>query len=199
VNIKTSKNQLRRHLREARAALSPQQQACAATQLATRLVTSPLLRSGRRIACYLSSDGEIDPRPLIERLWKMKRECYLPVLSRLSHDRLWFARVMPDTRLARNRFGIPEPMVRAGDLLRAQEMDIILLPLVGFDPDGNRLGMGGGFYDRSLAFLRHRRCWKKPRLVGLAHACQEIAALSPSPWDVPLDAIATDEAIHLVD
>ena len=198
MNTNLSKNQLRRRLRDARTALTPQHQAAAAVQLATRLVTSPLFRAGHRIACYLSSDGEIDPRPLIERLWKMKRECYLPVLSRLSHDRLWFARVVPDTPLAPNRFGIPEPVVRASALLRAQELDLILLPLVGFDLDGNRLGMGGGFYDRSLAFLQHRRYWKKPRLVGLAHACQQVAALTPSPWDIPLAAIATDEDIHMV-
>ena len=192
-----SKSQLRRRLREMRNRLTPQEQNAAAARLVTRFVTSPLFRSSRRIACYLPNDGEIDPTPLIERLWKMKRQCFLPVLSRLSRDRLWFAQVLPDTPLAPNRFGIPEPVVTAGSLLRAQELDLILMPLVGFDLKGNRLGMGGGFYDRSLEFLRHRRNWHKPRLIGLAHECQRLATLAPEPWDIPLQGVVTDRAIYL--
>ena len=194
-----SKNELRRRLRETRRRLSQQEQNAAAARLVTRLVTSPFFRSSRRIACYLPNDGEIDPSPLIERLWRMQRQCFLPVLSRLSRDRLWFAQVLPDTPLSPNRFGIPEPVVRADRLLRAQQLDLILMPLVGFDRQGNRLGMGGGFYDRSLEFLRHRRYWRKPRLLGLAHECQRLEALTPEPWDVPLQGVVTDRAIYLVD
>ncbi len=199
VNHDPSKNQLRRRLRETRNLLTQQEQNAAAYSLVRRLVTSPFIRSSRRIACYLPNDGEIDPTPLIEHLWAMKRQCFLPVLSRLSRDRLWFAQVLPDTPLALNRFGIPEPAVTARSLLRAQELDLILMPLVGFDLNGNRLGMGGGFYDRSLEFLRHRRYWHKPRLLGLAHECQRLEALAPEPWDIPLQGIVTDRAIYLAD
>lgn len=191
------KHPLRARLRELRKRLSPQEQNAAAARLVTRLVASPLLRASQRIACYLPNDGEIDPTRLIERLWEMKRQCYLPVLSRLSRDRLWFARVLPDTPLSPNRFGIPEPVVSARSLLRAQELDLILMPLVGFDLQGNRLGMGGGFYDRSLEFLRQRRCWRKPRLLGLAHECQRVEELIPDPWDIPLQGVVTDRAIYL--
>lgn len=199
VNHDPSKNQLRKRLRETRKLLTEQEQNAAAHRLVRHLLTSPFLRSSRRIACYLPNDGEIDPTPLIERLWAMKRQCFLPVLSRLPRDRLWFAPILPDTPLVLNRFGIPEPAVTARALLRAQELDLILMPLVGFDVSGNRLGMGGGFYDRSLEFLRHRGAWHKPRLVGLAHECQRLEALTPEPWDIPLRGIVTDRAIYLAD
>ncbi len=134
----------------------------------------------------------------MQRMWRMRKRCYLPVLSRLSRDRLWFAPVTSRTRFMSNRFGIPEPVTPARMWLRAQELDLILMPLVGFDLHGNRLGMGGGFYDRSLAFLRSRRCWIRPKLLGLAHDFQRLGSIAPSPWDVPVQGIVTDRAVYLV-
>ncbi len=133
----------------------------------------------------------------MQRLWRMRKSCYLPVLSRLFYDRLWFAPVTPFSTFSPNRFGIPEPVITPRSWLRAQELDLILVPLVGFDLEGNRLGMGGGFYDRSLEFLHDRRGWIHPKLLGLAHELQKLEALVPSPWDVPLQGIATDCALYL--
>ena len=198
VTASPSKAELRRQLRARRSALTRAQQARAADALARRLLATRFVRVSRRVACYLPNDAEIDPRPLIARLWALKKECYLPVLSPTSHEHLWFARVTPDTPLTLNKFGIPEPRI-ADDWRRARELDLILLPLVGFDPAGNRLGMGAGFYDRSLEFLRLRQVWKKPRLVGLAHECQRVARLPVNAWDVALDAVVTDRAVYLME
>lgn len=192
-----TRNALRRELRACRAALSRADQARAARRLPAQLLTLRQFRAARRVACYLPNDGEIDPIGIMERVWTTRRLCYLPLLSRLSHDRLWFAPYTPDTPLAGNRFGILEPRVPARLWLRAQDLDAVLMPLVGFDETGNRLGMGGGFYDRSLAFLEHRGHWRKPHLIGLAHDCQRLAHIDPAPWDVPLDAVATDRALYL--
>lgn len=153
-------------------------------------------RAGKRIAAYLTNDGEIDPQPILARATRLGKRCYLPVLSPAFHDRLWFAPLQPDTRLARNRFGIPEPIAHPCDLLDARDLDVIFLPLVAFDARGHRLGMGGGFYDRSLAFLRLRTNWRKPRLIGLAYDFQRVDALAAQPWDVPLHAAATDRTIY---
>ncbi len=71
-----------------------------------------------------------------------------------------------------------------------------MMPLVGFDADCNRLGMGGGFYDRTLDYLRWHRAWNRPRLIGLAHACQQVARIEPQPWDIPLEAVVTECAIQ---
>jgi 5-formyltetrahydrofolate cyclo-ligase len=113
-------------------------------------------------------------------------------------DRLWFAPWTPESRFRLNRFGIPEPMVSARQLVRAQDLDLLLLPLVGFDARGHRLGMGGGFYDRSLAFLRHRRQWHKPVVVGLAHDFQCCPSLPADAWDIPMSGIVTDRQWYSV-
>lgn len=196
-SVPTDKSELRRRLRAQRNALPAEDQRLAAAQLALHLAGMRLFLVSRRVACYLPNDGEIDTNPVIARLWRMRKTCYLPVLSRLSHDRLWFARAEPGMELAPNRFGIPEPVVKARDLVRAQELDLILMPLVGFDDRGNRLGMGGGFYDRSLEFLRHRARWRKPHVLGLAYDFQRVNGLTPDAWDIPLQGVVTDRAVYL--
>ncbi len=191
-----TRNALRHELRARRQDLSAPEQTHAAHQLVAQLVATRLFRVSRRIAVYLPNDGEIDPVPLMARIWKTNKTCYLPILSRLRHDRLWFAPFTQDTPLAANRFGILEPVAPARSWVRAQELDLILMPLVGFDTHGNRLGMGGGFYDKSLAFLRHRTLWRKPHLVGLAHDFQRVKIIDACAWDVPLQAVATDQSVY---
>lgn len=198
-SVPTEKIELRRSLRARRNELTPDDQRLAAARLASNLVGTRLFLTSRRIACYLPNDGEIDTAPVIERIRRLRKTCYLPVLSRLSHDRLWFAEAGPKTKLVSNRFGIPEPAVKSRDLVRAQDLDLILMPLVGFDDKGNRLGMGGGFYDRSLEFLRHRNHWRKPHLLGIAYDFQRVNGLVADPWDIPLQGVITDQAVYLYD
>lgn len=184
------RSRLRRQLRAARRALSPRQQSAAARQLASRLAALPALKSARRIALYWPMDGEIDPR-LLRRHPRLRRHAfYLPRLCPWPALTLRFARWTPGMRLHRNRFGIPEPAGRAS--LPARAMDVVLMPLTGFDARGNRLGMGGGFYDRTLAFARHGG--PRPLRVGVAHACQQLPALPAAPWDVPVHRVVTDRA-----
>lgn len=190
------KTELRRQLRAQRRALSAEARAEAAERLCRQVAATRLFRVSRRIACYWASDGEIDATPIIERAQRLGKHVYLPVLSRVHHDRLWFARTTPDAPLRRNRFGIPEPRIPAADLLRAQALDLIFVPLVGFDDAGNRLGMGGGFYDRSLGFLTQRQYWRKPHVVGLAYEFQRLQHLPTNAWDVPLAAVVTDRACY---
>jgi 5-formyltetrahydrofolate cyclo-ligase len=197
--VPTDKNTLRQKLRARRRALSAEEQKQAASHLAANVTGTRLFLASRRIACYLPNDGEIDTHPILAHIRRMRKDCYLPVLSRLSHDRLWFARMDTDTDLASNRFGIPEPVVPARDLVRAQELDLILMPLVGFDDQGRRLGMGGGYYDRSLEFLRHRHHWRKPHLLGIAYDFQRVNGLTADPWDIPLAGVITDQAVYFFD
>jgi len=191
-----TKTDLRRALRAQRAALAPEQQAHAACALAQQVGDTRLFQVCRRIACYLPADGEIDPAQIIDRIWRLNKICYLPVLSRIARDRLWFAPIEPGTRLKLNRYGILEPVTFARRLVRAQKLDLILIPLVGFDTTGRRLGMGKGFYDRSLEFLNHRQGWRKPHILGLAHDFQRVASLPADPWDVPLQGVVTDKAFY---
>lgn len=193
-----SKAELRKTLRARRQQLSDDAQRRAADRAAANLATTRLFLASRRIACYLPTDGEIDPTQIIQRIWRMGKTAYLPVLSRLPHDRLWFAPATPGMELVPNRFGIPEPRVKASELLRAERLDLILLPAVAVDAKGNRLGRGAGFYDRSLAFLRRRRFLRKPHLVALVHDFQRVPALPADPWDIPLDGIVSDQAVRYI-
>jgi 5-formyltetrahydrofolate cyclo-ligase len=191
-----ARSEQRKKLRARRRALTESERLERSAALSRRLVQQPLFRNSTRIAAYLPADGEVDTRLLIELAWRMGKQVYLPVLVPFLHNRLWFARYEPDTRLVKNRFEIGEPEIVHRQRISSQALDLVLAPLVGFDKRGNRLGMGGGFYDRSFDFLNRRTHWRKPCLVGLAFEFQQLPQLPAQPWDVPLTAVATDIQWH---
>tara|TARA_R110002167_G_scaffold2178_11_gene11132 strand:- start:20442 stop:21080 length:639 start_codon:yes stop_codon:yes gene_type:complete len=194
--------QLRQSLRRQRRALSPQQQRQAAIKLARVLKHQALFIRAKRIGFYLPSDGEISPLPLIKQALAMGKKCFLPVLHPVRHNRLWFARYRPETRLIKNCYGISEPNIRLEPRALPQALDLVLLPLVGFDSMGGRLGMGGGYYDRTFAFKRrterkdNRPPRKSPALIGLAHELQQQPKLELADWDIPLAAVATEHQLY---
>jgi len=191
-----SRPALRRLLRAKRRALSPQQQRRAARDLYRQLAQHPLFRRARHIALYLPNDGEIDPALLRRAAQRRGKRVYLPLLAHWPRTHMVFQRLEPGEALRRNRFRIPEPRPQPARQRRPWALDLLLLPLVGFDAGGGRLGMGGGFYDRALAYrLRHKN-WQKPVLLGLAHACQQVDRLPLESWDVPLHATVTDRGWH---
>jgi 5-formyltetrahydrofolate cyclo-ligase len=184
-------------MRQQRRALTPQQRRDSAMALDRLIGSHPLFLRSRHIAFYLANDGEMDLTPLIHRAWAMGKRCYLPVLSPLYHNRLWFAPYHNECELELNRFGIPEPVANWAGMRPAWALDLVMTPLVAFDAAGNRLGMGGGYYDRTLAYLSRRRCWRKPHLLGTAYAFQQVASLPYQSWDVPLHGIATESTLLL--
>ena len=185
--------QLRRLLRNARRELSPCAQRLAARGLYRQLAQHPLFRRAKHIALYLPTDGEIDPRVLLREAQRRGKAVYLPVLSAWPKTKMVFQRIAPDETLIPNRFRILEPRIHRARQRKVWALDLVLLPLVGFDATGGRLGMGGGFYDRSLAYLTRRQCWRKPTLLGLAHECQKVDSLMQASWDVPLQGTVSDK------
>lgn len=188
---------IRRRLRARRRALSERERRRATRGLLRVAAASPAFRNRGRIAFYYPADGEADVLPLIERACIMGKHCYLPVIGRLDPRRLRFSPYRPGDPLVRNHFGIPEPAHAVRHQIGAAELDLVLLPLVAFDRHGNRLGMGAGFYDRTLAFLTRRRHWRRPVLWGVAHDFQRVDALAPRPWDVALDGCLTDARLYV--
>lgn len=191
----STRAQLRKKIRALRRALSAHQQHLHAQKLADNICRHHRFRNATRIAFYLPEDGEIDTAYLIERAWRYKKQIYLPVVPPLGHA-LFFAPFTANSQLQPNRFGIPEPVSHPRTWLRARQLNLIMVPLVAFDAHGNRLGMGGGFYDRSLAFTRHRKQWHSPHLMGLAHELQKVDQLPCESWDVPLNMIATEKTLY---
>lgn len=189
-----SRAQLRRLLRQRRRALSLSQQRQAARRLYRQLAQHPLFRRSRHIALYLPNDGEIDPQQLLREAQRRGKTTYLPVLNAWPATRMVFQRIRPGERLTLNRFRIREPRPNHARQRKVWALSLLLMPLVGFDPHGGRLGMGGGFYDRSLAYRARRKNCQKPTLLGLAHECQKVDRLELANWDVPLQATVTDRA-----
>ncbi|WP_414828209.1 5-formyltetrahydrofolate cyclo-ligase [Alteromonas sp. H39] len=184
-----SRAQWRKTFREARNNLSAKAQQQAATAVAQRLSVLPEIRDASRVATYLDNDGEVSLAALISLLQARDIATSLPVLHPFSGKHLLFLDYTPLSSMKKNRFGIPEPELRCQDIRLLEEHQVILMPLVGFDSKGNRLGMGGGFYDRTLAKLNERMM--APLLVGVAHDCQQADALPVMHWDIPLNAIVT--------
>jgi len=140
------------------------------------------------------ADADYTEARVAQDALQRKVACYLPVLQPLRRGHLHFVRYRDQERTRRNRFGIAEPRLKPGNIADPWTLDIIFLPLVAFDREGNRLGMGGGYYDRTLASLR-QRTRRRPRLIGLAYSSQEVPSLTPSPWDVGMDAVVTEKAL----
>lgn len=179
------RNQLRQQIRKTRAnltALQQQQAEDSITQQALALIEA---QNAQHIALYVSFDGEISTEKLIKTLWAQDKHVYLPVLHPFNPNHLLFLRYLPDTPMLKNKFGILEPKLNVQNVLPLDELDILFTPLVAFDKQGNRLGMGGGFYDRTL------QNWQNSSFipVGLAHQCQQVEQLPTEAWDVPLHRI----------
>ena len=176
------RNQLRQQMRKMRANLTPlqhQQAEDSITQQALSLITQ---RNAQHIGLYFSFDGEISTQKLIKTLWAQGKQVYLPVLHPFNSNHLLFLRYLPDSPMQKNKFGIWEPKLNVQQVLPLQKLDILFTPLVAFDKQGNRLGMGGGFYDRTLQDWPHSSFIP----VGLAHQCQQVEQLPTEVWDVPL-------------
>jgi len=183
-----SRQQLRTEIRRRRMALTVSDQLQAATALVQQVLQQPVLMAKQHFALYLSNDGEINTAPLIAALRAAGKTLYLPVLHPFAAGYLLFQQYQPATPLHANRFGIAEPELNCADIKPVAELDVIFTPLVAFDSRGQRLGMGGGFYDRTLAQLAANH---NASIIGLAHSCQQVAQVPVEPWDQPLHAIIT--------
>jgi 5-formyltetrahydrofolate cyclo-ligase len=185
-----NKSQVRKDARSKRRAVSAAQQKSAARHLLRKLVTTSLFRFSKRIAFTMAADGEIDPSLLLAEAQRRGKECYLPVISPIGAPRLRFKRWRKGETLRRNFYDIAEP--REGRYCPPHTLSLVLLPLVAFDANCNRLGMGKGYYDRTFAF-RRLSARHRPVMVGLAHECQRVERLEVEAWDLPLDGIVTDQ------
>lgn len=190
-----NKSQIRSQLQHQRRQVSVQQRKQAAQQIVRHALSGGLLQRYAHIGIYLPHGSEIDTLPLLNCILSLGKATYLPMLPVGRGKRLWFNRIDVSNHWTINRFGIPENWGHKS--VRAQQLDLLFMPLVGYDDKGYRIGMGGGYYDASLAFLRRRKFWRRPYLVGVAFANQHIAGeLMHDVWDIPLNAILNNQELH---
>jgi 5-formyltetrahydrofolate cyclo-ligase len=192
VDALAQRRELRRQLAQRRRALSPTERIAAAQGLRRSLEQLPEYFTDVRVAGYWASHGELPLNLVIPPLAARGQQFLLPVIG--SDRRLRFAPWQAGEAVQPNRYGIPEPAA-PGELLEPFQLDMVLVPLLGFDRRGHRLGHGGGYYDRSFAFLNEQLRPTEPLLVGVAYAFQELPELDDQHWDVPLDFIATEREL----
>lgn len=191
-----NRQQLRQSLIQKRRALSNATQQLAALHLTAHLTQTHLFSHSLHIATYLAHQGEMNPMALLQNAWSSGKNCYLPVLAPQPTNTLSFVRYAPNDRLIENRYHILEPIPNAEKTIAITDLDLVLVPLVAFDLQGNRLGMGAGYYDRTFAALQRLSRPSKPYLLGLAYSWQQVDELQTESWDVKLDGIATEEKFY---
>lgn len=189
---------LRKSLRHTRRQLSIREQDEAAARLYNNIAGQRFFHSAKRIAFYLPSDGEIDPGFLLAAALARGQHCYLPLIHPHKKHQLLFVRYRNGDKLRSNRWGIYEPILRNSSRLSARVLDLVFVPLVGFDAACNRLGMGKAFYDRTFSF-RLRTGKRRPMLIGLAHECQRVEELESRDWDIRMDKIVSDRQTYQPD
>jgi len=182
---------IRRELRERRRALPPEARRAADRTLCRHILSLAAFRAARRIGIFVAFDGEPDLSPVVVAAARRGKRLFVPVLRGLD---MTFAALPAEGPLVRNFFGIFEP--RHAQRIDVRALDLVLTPLVAFDAQGGRLGVGRGYYDRRFAFLRLRRAWFRPKLLGVAYSLQEIPPFDLEPWDVPLWGVVTEEGVR---
>lgn len=191
-----SRKALRQQIRRKRRDLSAAEQRQHAKQVCRHLKQQLWFRRARNIALYLPSDGEISPEPLIRLCWQLGKTVFLPVLHPIHHNRLWFLPYRTNSPMRVNSYGISEPKLQRTPRTPAWALDLVLLPLVAFDSWGGRLGMGGGYYDRTFSFKLQAKRASGPKLIGMAHELQKVDSLATANWDVPLTGIVTETGVY---
>jgi 5-formyltetrahydrofolate cyclo-ligase len=179
---------LRDTIKQVRSKTSSTYRRSSSIQICTRIKFLDEFRQANRIALYIAVNGEVDLTPIWKYAHEQGKTCYFPALN--DDKTLLFLPASPTTTFKNNKYNIPEPDVDKDQALSPKEMDLIIMPLVAFDARCTRLGMGAGYYDRTLE--------NKPTipLFGVAYQFQRVDFIEPQSWDIPLDAVITQNAIY---
>jgi 5-formyltetrahydrofolate cyclo-ligase len=188
----------RRRLRDMRLALTAASRSAADRTIRATLERLGVFRRDAHVALYLPMRGEVDLRPCLEGARQRGTRVYVPRIVNCRRRHMLFAPWTAGSAHRTNAFGIVEPGSAAG-ARPVIGLDVVVLPVVGFDRHGNRLGMGAGYYDRALRRRLGRTGWRRPRLIGVAYACQQLPVIPASPWDVPLDLVVTERGVIVPD
>lgn len=191
-----NKKHIRQVIRHLRRELDVAEKKRVAKSIADQLTHSIEFQQSQHIALYLPHDGEIDTHLIMKLAENNKKNCYLPVLDLKNAHHLEFYSYRMGDALTKNRLGIEEPNTISAKHIFANELDLVLVPLVAFDERGNRIGRGAGYYDRTFAFLNEHQSKAKPLLIGLAYDFQKIPSCHPESWDIRLHKVITENKVY---
>jgi 5-formyltetrahydrofolate cyclo-ligase len=179
---------LRESALAARRKLSPAARQQASQIICKRVCETHAFYANKNIACYLPMHDEVDTREIIQRAWRANKRTFVPVLR--GSAQMVFCEIDAESELEQNRFGVWEPT--RGFLIDPKNIDVVITPTVVFDEEYNRIGMGSGYYDRCFAHLRNRTHWIRPKMIGVAFACQKVEKIIPNPWDIRLYRVISE-------
>jgi 5-formyltetrahydrofolate cyclo-ligase len=188
IDPSTTTKHLRIEAREARRSMTSPERSRASRRIVDGFLNSRYFLGSQTLGCYVPMWDEVDTTAIIERAWRAKKRIFLPVTT--TQGRMQFREILPESVLAMNDFGLWEPV--SGERIDANKLDVVVTPLVAFDDQGNRIGMGGGFFDRTFAFLADRNYWLRPKLIGVAFECQRVRKIAPNPWDIRVFHVFTE-------
>ena len=189
-------DEIRRKIRAARRAVSQQSRAEWSGEQCRRVAELSSFQQAEQVAGFLAFDGESDPLALMTTAVEQGKQVFVPIIVAKAQP-LLFAPWNPDSKLKPNRFGILEPDVSKTERIPASQLDFVITPLVAFDEACNRIGVGGGFYDRSFAFLKESKCSNPICMVGFAFELQKVGAIKQRRWDVRLNEIVTESSRYV--
>lgn len=193
--LDNERRKLRAATRLKRQSLSLEIQQQSEQNLCDKLMTMPNISSASHVAIYLQNDGEVNLSIFTQWCWANNINTYLPVIHPFSKGHLLFLKYHQHSVMKSNQYGILEPKLNVNEVLPIENLDIIFTPLVAFSSQGERLGMGGGYYDRTLAsWYKNKQKNNKPYPIGLAHDCQKVASIPTQHWDIPIPEIITPTA-----
>lgn len=181
-------SQIRVERKAERSQMTAQERAVASQRISETVINSPWFRRATHIACYLSAGDEVSTWRIIERAQTMKKRIFAPVVqkNRILH----FCELGPNGALQRNIFGLYEP--KSKKRIDARALGVVITPVVAFDSDNQRIGMAGGFFDRTFSQLKFRQHYFRPKLIGVAFACQKVERIPSNPWDIRLFDVITE-------
>ena len=182
-------NTLREHLKLKRKHLTTKESHDMSHGISQKIIRSKWIREYSNVGIYHPVNGEANTLQLIDFMWSINQQIFLPMINK---KKLLFGKLRPDSKLKKNCFGIPEPYANRNNQISADSLDMVFVPLVAFDLNGFRIGMGSGYYDRTFAKRLTTKDLKHPVLIGLAYEFQKQECLNHQPWDVPLDMVVTE-------
>ena len=180
---------LREHLKLKRKHLTTKESDEMSKEIFQRVIQSKWLHKHSNVGIYHPVNGEANTLKLIDFMWSINQQVFLPIINKKN---LQFGKLKPDSKLIKNRYGIPEPSIKKSKQVSANLLDMAFVPLVAFDMNGFRIGMGSGYYDRTFKKKLAIKNAKSPLLIGLAYEFQKQECLNHQPWDVPLDMVVTE-------
>lgn len=187
-NLKLQKTYIRTRIKNERQNLTSPFMQRAAIAILGHTSQAKIIENHEHIAFYLPIGGEVSCMPIIEYALSLGKKCYVPKVDQKKERTMCFYPYTGQASLTKGAFGIYEPVDDGAKAISANKLSLVFMPLVAFDGEGNRLGMGGGYYDTFFANLNKKR---RPELIGLAYNFQKVAKIPTEKWDLRMDAVIT--------